>query len=60
MHEMLTILTGVRSVCQSVCYAAARAVYVGHLLRPLPNFFGLLLKCIPWFLCTTILQGLIL
>jgi len=52
MHEMLTILTDVCSVCLSVMRlklaAAAHAVYAtyrvqGHLVQPSPNAFGLLL-----------------
>jgi len=33
MHEMLTILTDVHGVCQSVCHAAALAVYTTCCVR---------------------------
>jgi len=34
MRELLTILTTVRGVCQSVCLSAARAVYAAcHVIR---------------------------
>jgi len=43
MHEMQTIITDVRSVCQSVCHAAQLGFTVwGHSVQPLPNHFGLL------------------
>jgi len=40
MHEMQTIVTDDRSVCQSVCHAAL--LCGGHSVQPLPNDFGLL------------------
>jgi len=49
MHEMQTVVTDVRGVCQSVSLSvtrlnsAARAVVTqDHSMQPLPNYFGLL------------------
>jgi len=50
MHDMLTILTDVRSVCQSVCHArlksaAARAVYTTCRVRGVIRYS---LRQMPW------------
>jgi len=46
MHEMQTIVTVVRGVCQSVrptvCLSRGSTV-CGAFVQPLPNYFGLLL-----------------
>jgi len=58
MREMRTIVTDVHSVCLSVMQldSTAHTVCAGHLMQPLPNYFGFLLtiealKLCRYFLC---------